>query len=307
MGYTTVDNQVLVKGNDIADTYGALHRQICSILEQADGKGTFAQHSWKKDIGSGLTCVMEKGAVIEKGGVNFSHVSGPVTAQLAKQFKEKATHFTATGISSILHSNHPFIPTIHMNVRYFALDNGSEWFGGGIDLTPSYVDPGEVTMFHKNLKAVCDAYDPFFYTRFKQWADDYFFLEHRNETRGVGGIFFDHQKPGRQFGFYDWLCFTSDLAKLYPLLFAELADNNRHKPFSDVQKKWQKLRRGRYVEFNLLYDRGTRFGVESNGNIESILISMPPEVDWHFNIQPNLGSDEEKTLGYLKKGIEWIV
>ncbi|MFB6341160.1 oxygen-dependent coproporphyrinogen oxidase [Saccharicrinis sp. FJH62] len=292
-------------GEKIKEVYRMLHHNICSVLEEADGKGVFEDHPWEKEVGSGLTCVMEGGNIIEKAGVNFSYVTGPVTETMKSLFHQEAETFLATGISSIIHASNPFVPTIHMNVRYFALDDKAEWFGGGIDLTPMYVDPEEAAWFHNEIKAVCDKYNPRYYPDFKKWADDYFFLPHRDETRGIGGIFFDHQSPDQNNDLDDWLKFTSDLAKLYPHMYAELMAKDGSKPFGAEQKKWQKLRRGRYVEFNLMYDRGTRFGLASQGNIESILVSMPPEVDWDFNVQLQPGSEEEKTVGFLKKGIEW--
>jgi coproporphyrinogen III oxidase len=193
-----------------------------------------------------------------------------------------------------------------MNVRHFALDNGSSWFGGGIDLTPMYVNPDEARWFHQTLKDICDQYDPSFYPAWKNWADDYFFIEHRNETRGIGGIFFDRIAVTNQEELEKMICLTSDLANAYPVIYAELMKNNGHRSFTEAEKHWQKIRRGRYVEFNLIYDRGTKFGLESEGNIESILVSLPAEVEWVYQHQPTSGSPEAKTLELLKKGVEWV-
>jgi len=292
--------------NRIAGIYQNLQEKMCAILEEADGKAKFSHDTWTKDIGSGMTRVMQDGQIIEKAGLNFSHVSGPFTPKMKGILGEEANTYHATGISSILHAYNPFLPTIHMNVRYFALDNGVEWFGGGIDLTPSYIDTEQARWFHTQIKEVCDKYDKTYYTHFKQWADDYFYIEHRNETRGVGGIFFDRQKPTDAESLEQWIAFTSELAELYPLIYSRLMKENGDKPFTQEHKEWQKLRRGRYVEFNLVYDRGTKFGLETGGNTESILVSLPAEVSWAYKNQPKIGSEEEKTLHMLKKGIDWI-
>lgn len=290
----------------VAELYKSLQQQIIAILEQADGKGKFIQDSWKKEIGEGLTCVMQNGNIIEKAGVNFSHVEGAFTPSMEKLLEEKANRYTATGISSILHSNNPFVPTIHMNVRYFALDNGIEWFGGGIDLTPHYINKAEAKAFHQNLKRICDQYNTSFYPEWKKWSDNYFFIPHRNETRGVGGIFFDKIKPGEQINFDKMLNLTAALTKAYTAIYSQLIKANGSKTFTEDQKHWMKIRRGRYVEFNLLNDRGTKFGLESGGNTESILVSLPSELEFHYKHQPKKGSPEAETLSLLKKGIDWI-
>jgi coproporphyrinogen III oxidase len=268
--------------NRTAKIYKDILQTICQKLEEADGTGKFEEEIWEKEIGTGITCVMQNGSIIEKGGVNFSCVSGSFTDNMAKLLGEKANSFAATGISSILHSGNPFVPTIHMNVRYFNLDNGSSWFGGGIDLTPAYINLEEARQFHQTIKDICDRYNTTFYPEWKTWADDYFYLPHRHETRGVGGIFFDRLKPDNAFDFERMLSLTTELARVYPLIYSKLMKNNGHLPFTEEQKKWQKIRRGRYVEFNLIHDRGTRFGLESEGNIESILVSLPAEVEWLY-------------------------
>ena len=292
--------------NKIAKIYSELQERMCSLLERADGRGIFTRNPWTKKIGSGLTRVMSGGNIIEKAGLNFSHVSGPFTPAMKHILGEETNTYHATGISSILHAHNPFVPTIHMNVRYFALDNGVEWFGGGIDLTPTYIDPAQASRFHQKLKNICDKYNATFYPEFKAWADDYFFIKHRNETRGVGGIFFDRQKPTDTESLDQWIKFTSELAENYPLIYSELMQENGQLPFTEAHKTWQKLRRGRYVEFNLVYDRGTKFGLETGGNTESILVSLPSEVNWEYNHVPEQGSQEEKTQHLLKKGVDWI-
>lgn len=289
-----------------AAIYKEIQKTMCRILEEADGTGKFSVNVWEKEIGSGLTCVMQNGSIIEKAGVNFSHVSGKYSEKMGQLLGEHAENFAATGISSILHSGNPFVPTIHMNVRHFALDNGSSWFGGGIDLTPTYINPEEARWFHHTVKDICDKYDTTLYPAWKDWADDYFYLTHRQETRGVGGIFFDRVQATGEQELEKMLNLTSDLAKAYPLIYSRLMKDNGHKPFTKAEKKWQKIRRGRYVEFNLIHDRGTKFGLESDGNIESILVSLPAEVEWVYQYQPEPGSPEAQTQELLKKGIEWV-
>lgn len=291
----------------VSEIYQQLQTEICDILNTADGKAHFEKHSWQKDIGMGHTCVMQNGRVIEKAGVNFSYVQGDFSSRMETILGEKGNLYAATGISSIIHPSNPWVPIIHMNVRYFVLDTGISWFGGGIDLTPHYIVPEDATKFHRTLKSICDKHSERFYPEFKTWADDYFYLPHRKETRGVGGIFFDRLSPdGNNPDFEELLAFTIDLAKAYPLIYSDLMKKYGDKAFSDEQAKWQKLRRGRYVEFNLICDRGTRFGLESGGNIESILISLPPDVSWMYNYIPENRSAEQKTLNLLKKGVDWI-
>jgi coproporphyrinogen III oxidase len=295
-----------VKVNRTAAIYKDIQQSICRILEEADGTGKFTSDDWEKEIGSGITCVMQNGSIIEKAGVNFSCVRGSFNENMAKLLGEKAASFSATGISSIIHSGNPFVPTIHMNVRYFNLDNGSSWFGGGIDLTPAYINTEEAKQFHQTIKAICDRYNVSFYPEWKTWADDYFYLPHRHETRGIGGIFFDRIQPASKDEFEKMLNLTSELARIYPVIYSRLMKDNGHKPYSESQKRWQKIRRGRYVEFNLIHDRGTKFGLESEGNIESILVSLPAEVEWVYHFQPEYGSAEFQTQELLKKGIDWI-
>lgn len=283
-----------------------LQEQVCKIIEQSDGTGKFSKENWQKDIGYGVTRVISQGDKIEKGAINFSKVSGPLSKKMSHVLGVQAQSFSATGLSSIFHGKNPFLPSIHMNVRYFSTDNGLEWFGGCMDLTPIYINMEMSGNFHKRLKETCDKYHNSFYPEFKKWADDYFFLPHRNETRGIGGIFFDRQNPGEKINFEQWIHFITDLAELYPVLYSDIMKKNAHIPYNERNIFWQQIRWSRYVEFNLLYDRGTRFGIESGGNTESILISLPPRVKWEYNYMPEKGSDEEKTQKHLKKDIDWI-
>ncbi len=293
-------------GKAIAEQFETLQQQICAELNKADGRAEFKMNPWTKDIGRGVSGVMQGGKYIEKAAVNFSHVGGPYSEQMAKLLGEEATSYTATGVSSILHPVNVHVPIIHMNVRYFQLDNGTSWFGGGIDLTPHYIIKEDARWFHEELKKVCDSAHPDYYNRFKPWADDYFFLPHRNETRGVGGIFFDRIKPGDELSQDALLEFCIQLGRLYPQVYAALILRHGDKAVSEAQKVWQGLRRGRYVEFNLVHDRGTKFGLVSGGNTEAILLSMPPEASWEYMHDPKEGSAEAQTLELLKKGIDWI-
>jgi coproporphyrinogen III oxidase len=290
----------------IASIYKELQTKMCLQLEEGDGKGIFQKKHWNKDIGTGVTAVLKDGAVIEKAGLNFSHVQGDFSPKMEAILGMKANKYAATGISSIIHPNNPFVPIIHMNVRFFELDNGIHWFGGGIDLTPHYIEKKEAADFHNHLKTICDSYDASFYPKYKEWADNYFFLSHRNETRGVGGIFFDRIQPNSPDQLESLLNFTIDLANAYPKIYCEIMDKKRTHPFNESHKYWQNIRRGRYVEFNLIYDRGTKFGLESSGNTESILVSMPPMAQWEYDFSPHENSLEEETLKQLKKGINWI-
>ena len=295
------------KKEKIASTYRKLQQQICTELETADGEAVFMTDHWTKEIGEGFTMALQNGAAIEKAAVNFSAVGGIVTESMRRALHiDEGDEYFATGISSIIHPENPHAPITHMNVRYFQLSSGKAWFGGGIDLTPHFVNKEEASWFHHQLKEVCDQYDASFYADYKKWADDYFYLPHRDETRGVGGIFFDHQDGAGEEQFHKYLNFTSALAEAYPRMYIELLNKNRDQPFSESEKQWQTLRRGRYVEFNLLYDRGTKFGLESNGRTESIFLSMPPLAGWEYNYQPTKGSKEEETLQLLKKDIDWL-
>lgn len=294
------------KIEEIAHIYSRLQKEICRTLEQADGKAVFEENKWEKDIGSGITCVIRNGAAIEKGGVNFSYVGGDFTPQMERLLGEKASHYAATGISSIMHPVNPHVPIIHTNVRYFALDNGTEWFGGGIDLSPHYIDIPEARNFHRELKNICDRYSFDFYPHFKKWADDYFFIPHRNETRGIGGIFFDRLKPDAKINIEQLIAFTTDVGSAYANLYAQIVKEKNSKEYTSRQKEWQELRRGRYVEFNLVYDRGTKFGFESNGNTEAILVSLPATAAWEYNHEVNQGTAEYETLKLLRKDIDWV-
>ena len=297
----------MMKKKKVAKHYRQLQKEICLMLQETDGKGEFMTDKWESKLGEGASMVFTNGNAIEKAAVNFSKVSAPVTKNMRKSLKiEDGDLFFATGISSIIHPKNPHVPITHMNVRYFKLDNGLSWFGGGIDLTPHYVNIDEASLFHKQLEKICNNYEEGSYEKFKKWADNYFYLPHRNETRGVGGIFFDHLIPEDEFHFNKLFAFTHNLAIAYPEIYIDLMNKNRDKPFTKEEKAWQYLRRGRYVEFNLVYDRGTRFGLDSGGRTESIFLSMPPMASWEYMHEPEEGSNEWKTLQLLKKDIDWL-
>ncbi len=292
----------------IADWFRFLQDDICKQLSEADGVGAFEEDHWERPGGGGGRTRVIQGKYIEKGGVNFSAVYGDVSDKLAKSLQvQTGGLFFATGVSIVLHSSNPWIPIIHMNIRYFELDENTWWFGGGIDLTPHYINPDEARFFHQSLKKVCDAHHPDFYARFKPWADDYFFLKHRAETRGIGGIFFDRLHSASEKMDKDQLfAFVQAVGLAFCPVYIPLLQSNKNKTFTEKEQRWQMLRRGRYVEFNLVWDQGTKFGLDSDGRTESILMSLPPVAHWLYNYLPDPGTPEAATLSLLKKGIDWI-
>jgi coproporphyrinogen III oxidase len=294
-------DQVVAEYQKIQDT-------ICAGLVTADGKSQFEEELWTRDGGGGgRTRIMQNGNVIEKGGVNFSAVYGKLPEAVKKAFKVDSEDFFATGVSIVIHPENPFVPIIHMNIRYFEMDEQTRWFGGGIDLTPHYVIDTDVRYFHHLLKNSCDQYNPSFYPKFKKQADDYFFIKHRAETRGVGGIFYDRLKPeNTDMSFNEILDFSVAIGNTFLPAYTELIDRNRDREYSELEKEWQYIRRSRYAEFNLVYDSGTKFGLETNGRIESILMSLPPTTKWVYNYQAEENSAEADTLSKLIKGIDWV-
>jgi len=294
--------------DQVVAAYQKIQDEICQDLELADGKSKFEEELWSRDGGGGgRTRIMQNGNVIEKGGVNFSAVHGKLPEAVRKAFKVDSDEFFATGVSIVMHPSNPFVPIIHMNIRYFEMDEQTRWFGGGIDLTPHYVVDTDVRYFHHLLKQTCDGFDPSFYSKFKKQADDYFFIKHRNETRGVGGIFYDRLKPENTgLTFEQILDFSVGVGETFSPVYTELIDRNRDLEYTPADQEWQYLRRSRYAEFNLVYDSGTKFGLETNGRIESILMSLPPMAKWVYNHQPAAGSRESDTLSKLKKGIDWV-
>ena len=282
--------------------------RLCQQLETADGgPATFLADAWQREGGGGgRSKVLETGLILEKGGVGFSAVWGQMSEAATRQLHMPDPAFYATGVSVVLHPRSPRVPIIHMNVRYFEAGNGEAWFGGGIDLTPIYVDEGQARRFHARLRAVCDRHNPGYYPKFTRWADDYFFLPHRQETRGVGGIFFDRLTIGPDGRAEQLFAFVQDVAELFGPFYTEIMAENHALPYAAREEAWQTLRRARYAEFNLAFDRGTRFGLETGGRTESILMSLPPRCGWSYNpAPPAAGSPEAQTLAWLRKGVKW--
>jgi coproporphyrinogen III oxidase len=304
----------MITKEQIAGDYKQIQNEICAALELTDGKAVFEEELWERDGGGGgRTRVIQNGNILEKGGVNFSAVHGNLPDTLKKALKVDQDDFFATGVSIVMHPNHPMVPIIHMNIRYFEMPSSFgpgkqpvRWFGGGIDLTPHYVFDEDARYFHASLKSVCDAYYHDFYHRFKLWADDYFFIKHRNETRGIGGIFYDRLTANGDLTWENIFEFSKALGRSFIPIYTELVNRNRDKHFTPENQQWQYQRRSRYAEFNLVYDAGTKFGLETNGRIESILMSLPPTAKWIYNYVPHSGSEEVKTLSLLKKGISWV-
>ncbi|MDZ7897251.1 MAG: oxygen-dependent coproporphyrinogen oxidase [Arcicella sp.] len=294
--------------DQIAIYFQGLQDQICQALEKADGKAHFHEDNWERDGGGGgRSRVIQNGKVIEKGGVMFSAVWGDLHEKmLASMGLIEKVDFFATGVSIVIHPLNPRVPIIHMNVRYFEMSNGAFWFGGGIDLTPHYVLEEDAKWFHKTLKDTCDKHNKAYYPKFKTWADDYFFNTHRNETRGIGGIFFDYQKVDETRNKEQLFAFVKEIGESFAPIYTHFMKKNKDLPFTEKEKTFQLLRRGRYVEFNLVHDRGTKFGLETNGRTESILMSMPPVANWVYDYKAEENSEEEKTLRLLKKGIDWV-
>jgi coproporphyrinogen III oxidase len=291
---------------EIAEWFKKLQDDICMGLESTDGSGVFKEDKWERHGGGGGRTRIMEGRIIEKGGVNFSAVFGKTPEKIRKALGLDDSDFYATGVSIVLHPNNPWIPIIHMNVRYFEMSNGVYWFGGGIDLTPHYIIEEDARFFHQQLKSVCDRYNHAYYAKFKKWADDYFFISHRNETRGIGGIFFDRlsaQEPANKNEIWS---FVQSVGSVFYPTYRELVERNKERTFNDQHKQWQYLRRGRYVEFNLVYDKGTKFGLDTDGRTESILMSLPPYAAWEYMNQPDEGTPEAKTLSLLKKNVKWL-
>jgi coproporphyrinogen III oxidase len=280
-----------------ATFFKTLQDQICAALEQIDGTGRFQQDSWEREGGGGgRTRVLVEGGLFEKAGVNFSEVHGEMAPEFAAQVPGEGRDFTATGLSLVLHPRSPMVPTVHANFRY-QTKGEKQWFGGGADLTPYYPHLEDVIHFHKTWKTVCSRHEPpVDYARFKKWCDDYFFLPHRGEARGVGGIFFDYLEGDRE----RLLGFVQDCGHAVLDAYLPIARRRQQEPYEDMHRRFQEFRRGRYAEFNLIYDRGTLFGLKTGGRIESILMSLPPVVRWLYDYHPEPGSREAELYEYLK-------
>ena len=280
-----------------------LQNKICAALEQVDGMSTFIEDSWERaEGGGGKTRVISNGKIFEKGGVNTSVVHGDVTDMMRTQLKIEGKKWFACGLSLVLHPVNPFVPTVHCNYRMFELYNEEghvldRWFGGGTDLTPYYLIDEDAIHFHQTYKQVCDQFDNSFYPKFKTECDNYFVNWHRNrERRGIGGIFYDYQRADNKKNVEFWMNFGMSCGDAFLFAYLPIVQRRMNNPYSEEQKHWQEIRRGRYVEFNLVHDRGTLFGLKTNGRIESILMSLPPTVRFEYNYQPKPGSEEEKLV-----------
>lgn len=289
-----------------------LQQNIVSELEEIDGKARFIRDEWKREEGGGgLTCVIENGNVFEKGGVNISRVFGELPEVMQKNLGVSSGIFFACGLSLVLHPKNPFIPTTHANWRYFEMydENGNivdQWFGGGQDLTPYYLDEEDAVHWHRVCKNTCDEFSTEFYPKYKKECDEYFWNSHRNEARGIGGLFFDYLKPDAEMPIEKWYEFVTAIGNSFLEAYVPIVEKHKSNSYNQEQKTWQEIRRGRYVEFNLIHDRGTLFGLKTNGRVESILMSLPPVVQWHYNHQPENGSEEEKLVKVLMNPREWV-
>ncbi|TYP76237.1 oxygen-dependent coproporphyrinogen oxidase [Aquimarina intermedia] len=289
-----------------------LQDTITSQLEQLDGVAKFKEDLWERpEGGGGRTRVIENGAVFEKGGVNISGVHGALPPAMQSYFKVGDLDFFACGLSLVLHPKNPMVPTVHANWRYFEMYDKSgtivdSWFGGGQDLTPYYLFDEDATHFHTICKTACDAHDPDFYAEYKQKCDTYFYNPHRSEGRGVGGLFFDYCKATDSISMEQWYDFVTTVGDSFLRAYIPIVERRKEQPYTKEQRDWQEVRRGRYVEFNLVHDKGTLFGLKTNGRIESILMSLPPRVQWHYNHHPEPGSQEARLVEVLKNPLDWV-
>jgi len=297
----------------------ALQDRIVAQLQTLDGH-LFREDAWQRPGGGGgRSRVLTDGGLFEKAGVNFSDVYGNMKPEAARGLPGDGAEFRATGISLVLHPRSPRVPTVHANLRFIRRGNAA-WFGGGTDLTPYYVVAEDAVLFHRSLKTICDRHQPSLYPRFKRWCDRYFFLPHRNEPRGVGGIFFDYLGAGAEAAAgepassptTDWeadlehvFSFVRDLGEHLMEAYAAIVARRRDESWGERERDWQLIRRGRYVEFNLVYDRGTLFGLRTDGRTESILMSLPPEVKWRYATAPEPGSPEALSLAAICAQTEW--
>ena len=286
-----------------------LQAQICAALEGEDGEQRFIEDSWERaQGGGGRSRVLEEGGVIEKAGVNFSRVRGEMLPASATARRPELTGrgFEAMGMSLIVHPRNPYVPTAHANLRFFAATSKDTepiwWFGGGIDLTPCYGFEEDAMHWHRTAKAACDPFGPHLYQRLKKWCDDYFFLKHRNEPRGIGGLFFDDFDEG---GFDHSFGLVRSVGDHFLPAYLPILSRRKNTPYGERQRNFQLYRRGRYVEFNLVYDRGTLFGLQSGGRTESFLVSLPPLVRWKYDWHPEPGSEEARLYELFLQARDW--
>ncbi|WP_276168520.1 oxygen-dependent coproporphyrinogen oxidase [Zobellia alginiliquefaciens] len=289
-----------------------LQNVITSKLEEIDGVAKFREDIWKRpEGGGGRTRVIENGAVFEKGGVNISGVHGALPKSMQTYFGVEDADFYACGLSLVLHPKNPMVPTVHANWRYFEMYDKEgnivdQWFGGGQDLTPYYLFDEDAVHFHSVCKAACDNHNPDFYSTYKKRCDDYFWNAHRNEARGIGGLFFDYCKATEEMSMQNWYDFVTEVGNSFLNSYVPIVLKRKDLDYSKEQRNWQEVRRGRYVEFNLVHDKGTLFGLKTNGRIESILMSLPPHVQWRYDHQPKEGSKEFQLVDILENPKEWV-
>lgn len=289
-----------------------LQDEICTAIETIDGKSTFREDHWERPGGGGgRSRVMERGKVIEKGGVSTSVVHGEMPETLKKNMNTEGKDFFACGISLVLHPENPFAPTVHANYRYFEMydDAGNYldgWFGGGTDLTPYYLFDEDARHFHQTQKEAADKHGKDLYPAYKKQCDEYFWNHHREEARGIGGTFYDYRKADEERSLEDWMHFNMEMGRSFLPGYLPILERRMQLPFDDHHRYWQELRRGRYVEFNLVHDRGTLFGLKTKGRTESILMSLPPRVRWDYNVEPEDGSEEARLVSVLKNPREWV-
>jgi coproporphyrinogen III oxidase len=290
-----------------------LQNRICAALEQADGIGRFLEDKWERSGGGGgKTRVISNGKVFEKGGVNTSVVHGEVTDLMRSQLKIDGAKWFACGLSLVIHPVNPFVPTVHCNYRMFELYDANDalldrWFGGGTDLTPYYLFEEDARHFHGTYKNICDRFDASLYPAFKKECDNYFVNKHRhNERRGIGGIFYDYQRPAGEKDVDYWMNFGKACGDGFIEAYIPIIEKRKGLSFTAENKYWQEIRRGRYVEFNLVHDRGTLFGLKTNGRTESILMSLPPTVRFEYNYEPVVGSEEEKLVKVCLMPVDWV-
>ncbi|HEY0991860.1 MAG TPA: oxygen-dependent coproporphyrinogen oxidase [Kofleriaceae bacterium] len=283
-----------------------LQAEICRALADTDGGKDFGADAWQRPGGGGgVARVLEGGVVFEKAGVNWSNVDGELPADLAEHMPGTGRAFRASGVSLVLHPRSPMVPTVHANFRCIAKGEVT-WFGGGSDLTPYYFFREDAVHFHRTLAQACDRHRPVGdYPRFKKWCDEYFFLPHRGETRGVGGVFFDNIGAKGEYPIESIFDFVREIGNSFTAAYLPIVQRRMGLPFGETERTWQLRRRGRYVEFNLIYDRGTLFGLKTNGRIESILMSLPPMVRWDYDIMPQPGSPEADLIAQLRP-VDWL-
>ncbi|MDA0177835.1 oxygen-dependent coproporphyrinogen oxidase [Mesoflavibacter profundi] len=289
-----------------------LQNTITAGLEAIDGKAKFEEDIWvRSEGGGGRTRVIQNGNVFEKGGVNISGVHGKLPDSMQKYFGVEDADFFACGLSLVIHPKSPMVPTVHANWRYFEMydQDGNivdQWFGGGQDLTPYYLFEEDASHFHQVCKTACDKHNPEFYPKYKARCDEYFHNTHRNEARGIGGLFFDYCKATEEMSMENWYDFVTEVGDSFLEAYLPIVEKRKDLAYTKAQRDWQEIRRGRYVEFNLVHDKGTLFGLKTNGRIESILMSLPPHVQWVYDHNPEDGSDEAKLLDVLKNPKNWV-